>query len=104
MLRIFDTTADRTCQRVSRRELLRIGTLGIGGLTLADRLALQSHAADARAVRDKAVVVLFLGGIQLISLGIMGEYLGRLFLETKARPVYVIDKVYEGGRAEEPQR
>ncbi len=36
------------------------------------------------------VVVLFLGGIQLISIGILGEYLGRLFDETKQRPLYLI--------------
>lgn len=36
------------------------------------------------------VVVLFLGGIQLMSLGVMGEYLGRMFDETKQRPLYLI--------------
>lgn len=40
------------------------------------------------------VVMLALGGIQLTVLGIMGEYLGRLYLETKQRPLYVIDKIH----------
>jgi glycosyltransferase involved in cell wall biosynthesis len=36
------------------------------------------------------VIILFLGGVQLVAIGVLGEYLGRMFDETKARPLYLL--------------
>ena len=40
-------------------------------------------------------VILFLGGFQLLTIGILGKYIGKIFMETKKRPIYVIKEKSE---------
>jgi polyisoprenyl-phosphate glycosyltransferase len=47
---------------------------------------------DAPGYASLMTTVLFLGGIQLFSIGLLGEYIGRIFMETKNRPLYIIRK------------
>ena len=48
------------------------------------------------------VAVLFLGGIQLMALGVIGEYLGRMFDETKHRPLYLLKGHLPAGKPGDP--
>ncbi|PRD18762.1 UNVERIFIED_CONTAM: gtrB [Trichonephila clavipes] len=53
-----------------------------------------SHGADVPGYASLLVAVIFFGSIQLIGIGILGEYIGRIYMETKQRPTYIIRSSY----------
>lgn len=52
------------------------------------------HGVDVPGYASLLVSILFFGSLQLIGLGVMGEYVGRIYMESKHRPTYLVRKTY----------
>lgn len=69
---------------------LLISILSFFGVLWAIVLALMGHVVAGWA--STVCIVCFMGGIQLLCLGVIGEYIGKIYMETKARPRYIISE------------
>jgi hypothetical protein len=67
-----------------------VGAFAYGAYVVAKTLL---FGDPVRGYPTLLVVVLSLGGLQLMALGIIGEYLARIFIDVKARPLYLVQRV-----------
>ncbi|MBP0622283.1 glycosyltransferase family 2 protein [Cupriavidus consociatus] len=72
--------------------VIAFGAFGYGAFIVGRTLVL---GVDVPGYASLLSVLLFLGGIQLIGLGVVGEYVGRIYDEAKGRPIYLIRRRYQ---------
>ena len=75
-----------------------VGTLiSLSSFAFAAIVALRVllYGVDVPGYASLMVAVVFLGGLQLIGIGVLGEYLGRTYIESKRRPIFVVRQIFE---------
>ncbi|RSD20479.1 glycosyltransferase [Pandoraea apista] len=72
-------------------------SLALVSLAYGSYIALRTliHGVDVPGYASLLVGVLFLGGIQLVGIGVIGEYVGRIYYESKGRPLYLVRRRYQ---------
>lgn len=84
-----------------------IGAIGaLLALSYAAYIVLRTliYGVDVPGYASLLVVVLFMGSVQLLSVGLLGEYIGRIYLETKNRPRYLVRAVHGEGIRQASER
>lgn len=74
---------------------IAILALGYGGWMVLRTLL---FGIDLPGYASLMTAVLFLGGIQLLGMGVLGEYLGRIFEEVKNRPLFIVKETWQSGK------
>lgn len=82
----------------------------LGSLAVAASLLVGAHALYGKLVSGDsppgytalAITIIFFAGVQLVFLGVIGEYVGRIFEEVKRRPSFIVDKMITGQKSCDP--
>ncbi len=80
--------------------VIAVGSIGYGGFIVVD------HVVNGNPVPGWPTVVvslMFFSGVQLLSIGILGEYVGRIFTEVKRRPIYLLREHSGRGHIDPPE-
>ncbi len=110
--------------KYSLRRLTRLGLNGVfsftivplrlaavlGFLTILLTVAFSLYALYAKLLLDRSpqgftaliLVITFVSGVNLLFLGVVGEYVGRIYEQSKSRPLYIVERVRRGGREGPP--
>ena len=79
--------------------IVSLFALGMAATVLVDTLL---HGNDVPGYATIVISIMFFSGVQIISLGILGEYIGRIFAEVKGRPMYLIAEEFSSTETNTP--